>query len=332
MDYKKIAASALALALASAMYSCGEKPAEGENSAEPATESSAQTTEATEAATEAPTEPTTEEELIPPTPVEASDPNTVDFSDGNFSFASPKTTDPDSAQGELSVVEVDGNKMLKFTDSGTSAADELVQKIEINAAALIGTENLAKVRKIELDLYADATAANLSTDDADGVKAPGWIGGGGGTVVAGDKWYQFGEFEGGEYNFEMSGAVHVTYKFALAAGGQIWSEDMTDANFLIMRWGLANEGNLYVDNIVFYDEDGNSIPLQISEAAASEETPADETAGETPASDETAAEIEINIDDELAAAEEKASEVNKFAQDAIDEAHEMAQEAAQNNG
>ena len=329
MDYKKIAASALALALASAMYSCGEKPAEG-SSSEPATESSAQTaqtTEATEAPTEADTEPTTEEELLPPTPVEASDPNTVDFSDGNFSFASPKTTDPDSAQGELSVVEVDGNKMLKFTDSGTSAADELVQKIEINAAALIGTENLAKVRRIELDLYADATAANLSTDDADGVKAPGWIGGGGGTVVAGDKWYQFGEFEGGEYNFEMSGAVHVTYKFALAAGGQIWSEDMTDANFLIMRWGLANEGNLYVDNIVFYDEDGNSIPLQLSEAAA-EEAPAEEA----PASDETAAEVDINIDAELAAAEEKASEVNKFAQDAIDEAHEMAQEAAQNNG
>lgn len=326
MDYKKIAASALALALASAMYSCGEKQAEG-SSSEPATEASAQTTEATEAPTEADTEPTTEEELLPPTPVEASDPNTVDFSDGNFSFASPKTTDPDSAQGELSVVEVDGNKMLKFTDSGTSAADELVQKIEINAAALIGTENLAKVRRIELDLYADATAANLSTDDADGVKAPGWIGGGGGTVVAGDKWYQFGEFEGGEYNFEMSGAVHVTYKFALAAGGQIWSEDMTDANFLIMRWGLANEGNLYVDNIVFYDEDGNSIPLQLSEAAAEEAS-----AEEAPASDETAAEVDINIDAELAAAEEKASEVNKFAQDAIDEAHELAQEAAQNNG
>ena len=98
MDYKKIAASALALALASTMYSCGEKPAESENSAEPTTESSAQTTEATEAATDAPTEPTTEEELIPPTPVEASDPNTVDFSDGNFSFASPKTTDPDSVR------------------------------------------------------------------------------------------------------------------------------------------------------------------------------------------------------------------------------------------
>ena len=325
MDYKKIAASALALALASAMYSCGEKPADG-NSSEPATEAAAQTTEATEAPTEADTEPTTEEELIPPTPVEASDPNTVDFSDSNFSFASPKTSDPDSAQGELSVVEVDGNKMLKFTDSGTSAADELVQKIEINAAALIGTENLPKVRRIELDLYADATASNLSTDDADGVKAPGWIGGGGGTVVAGDKWYQFGEFEGGEYNFEMSGAVHVTYKFALAAGGQIWGEDMTDANFLIMRWGLANEGNLYVDNIVFYDEDGNSIPLQISEAPA-----ADADSEDAPVSDETDENV-IDIDAELAAAEEKASEVNKFAQDAIDEAHDLAQEAAQNNG
>ena len=48
-------------------------------------------------------------------------------------------------------------------------------------------------------------------------------------------------------------------------------------------------------------------------------------------SDETDENV-IDIDAELAAAEEKASEVNKFAQDAIDEAHDLAQEAAQNNG
>ena len=36
---------------------------------------------------------------------------------------------------------------------------------------------------------------------------------------------------------------------------------MEDANFLIMRWGLANESDMMIDNIVFYDADGNSIPL-----------------------------------------------------------------------
>ena len=31
---------------------------------------------------------------------------------------------------------------------------------------------------------------------------------------------------------------------------------MEDANFLIMRWGLANESDMMIDNIVFYDADG----------------------------------------------------------------------------
>ncbi|MCD7890422.1 MAG: hypothetical protein LUG26_01185 [Ruminococcus sp.] len=152
--------------------------------------------------------------------------------------------------------------MLKFTDSGNVELSERVQKIRINAIPLIGAENLDKVSKIEFDVYADSTAELLENEDGELVKAPGWIGGGGGTVtVDDDKWYDFSEFSGGEYNFEMSGAVHVQFKFLLAASGQKWSAEMEDANFLIMRWGLQNESNMYIDNIVFYDEDGNSIPL-----------------------------------------------------------------------
>ncbi len=285
MSYKKFIASALALAVAAVMTGCGDKSSssEPETTTETATEAEDTTVEATE-------EETTEPE--PPKPAEASDPNTVTFDDGDCYFASAKVGETDAAVGEVSVEEVMGNKMLKFTDSGTSCADGLVQKVEINAAALIGTENLPLVRSIEMDVYADATAANLSTDDADNVKAPGWIGGGGGTNLADDKWYQFDEFSGGEYNFEMSGPTHVTFKFLLAAGGQIWSDTQTNASFLVMRWGMANEGNFYIDNIVFYDENGSSIPLQYNpladgdaESAAAE----NEEAADAPAEETTAA-------------------------------------------
>ena len=158
------------------------------------------------------------------------------------------------------------------------------------------------MRSIEFDLYAQATADHLKTDDADGVRAPGWIGGGGGTVTAKDnKWYDFQEFEGGEYNFETSGAVHVKFKFLLADSGQCWSEEMEDANFLIMRWGIANESDIMIDNIIFYDEDGNSIPLE-----------AKYFQGIIPMTDDLKKQLED--------AEVLASEVNSQAKEAIEEA------------
>ncbi|MBQ8297699.1 MAG: hypothetical protein IJX77_07960 [Ruminococcus sp.] len=231
MSYKKLLASAFMFTMLAASAGCAENE---DKSDEPAA----------------------------PAPVEASDENAVTFDDDDFSFAEVICDDSTSAEGELSVVEVQGNKMLKFTDSGNVAMEERVQKIRINAVSLIGAENLEKVSRIEFDLYADATDDLLVNENGENVKAPGWIGGGGGTVTADDeKWYDFGEFSGGEYNFDMSGAVHAEFKFLLAAGGQKWSAEMEDANFLIMRWGIQNESNMYIDNIVFYDEEGNSIPL-----------------------------------------------------------------------
>lgn len=266
MEMKKMLAVFAAMAMAVAVTGCTNK----ENNTEPEASKPAETTEApTEEITESPTEEPTEEELIPPSPAECDDPNALTFDDGDFSFAQPKLDDVDSAQGILSVEEVQGNKMLKFNDAGTNFVDGTVQKIMFDAAKLLTPENLAKVRSIEMDVYADATADNFKNDNGDNVMAPGWIGGGGGANVADDVWYEFAEWEGGEYNFEMSGAAHVEMKFLLALGGQCWNETMEEATFQIMRWGAQNEGNLYVDNIVFKDEDGNSLP--IDKAAPTEE-------------------------------------------------------------
>ena len=120
MDIRKLTAGIMALAMAAAASGCGAKPTEPEQTpTEPETE--AVTEEITEEPTEEPTEPE------PPHPVEASDPNAITFDDGNFSFASPKTTDDDSAQGTLEVVEVEGNPMLRFTDDGNNLDKGTVQ-------------------------------------------------------------------------------------------------------------------------------------------------------------------------------------------------------------
>ncbi len=200
-------------------------------------------------------------------PAEASDPNAVTFDDGNFSFASVINDDSDSAHGELSVTEVMGNSMLKFTDDMTVPLDRKVQKVCINSAELIGTENLPKVRSIEFDVYADAVSDDYVNQDGMNVMTAGTICIGGGSVISvrdddgNGKWYDFAEVQGGEYNLSMSGAVHGEFKFLLADTGFCWDETMDDANFLIMRWGSENQSNLYIDNIVFFDENHNSIPL-----------------------------------------------------------------------
>ncbi len=240
MNYKNFIAGAMAFALAACAAGCSDKKDAGSDTV--------------------PVETTTEE-LVPPTPTEATDPNAITFDDGKFDFAFAKTEDKDCAKGELSVAELMGNKMLKFTDDNSVPLEGKVQKIGISVTKLLGSKGAAKVRRIEFDMYAEATADHLKTNDADNVRAPGWIGGGGGTVTAQEKWYDFQDFSGGEYNFEASGAVHAQFKFLLADSGQCWTEDMEDANFLIMRWGVANESDMYIDNIVFYDEDGNSIPI-----------------------------------------------------------------------
>ncbi|MCR4888394.1 MAG: hypothetical protein K5979_04335 [Ruminococcus sp.] len=257
MEYKRIVAAAMSLTLAAVLTGCSGNSSSSESNSDSkgGTSDSAETT----------TEAATEEELVPPTPTEATDPNTITFDDGNFSFAEIVSDDDDSATGTLKVTEVQGNKMLMYEDSGTNCADGSVQKIKIDAAKVLSHENVAKVRSIELDVYADATSDAFVNDDKENVKAPGWIGGGGGANVSGDKWYQFGEWSGGEYNFEMSGAAHATFKFLLADSGQCWDADMDEAVFLVMRWGAQNEGNMYIDNIVFYDENGKSLPLKLAE-------------------------------------------------------------------
>ena len=197
-----------------------------------------------------------------PAPAECDDVNAVTFDDGDFSFASVDLSEKDHADGELEIAEIKGNKMLKFNDDGTNYKDSTVQKIKIDAVKLLNPEDLPKVRSIEMDVYADATAKELVTENGDNVKAPGWIGGGAGANVTGDEWYKFGDWENGEYNYKMSGAIHLELKFLLAEKGKCWSEDMDEAVFVIMRWGAQNEGNFYIDNIVFYDENKNSIPIK----------------------------------------------------------------------
>ena len=224
----------------------------------------------------------TEEAVLPTqAPFAQADANAVTFDDGDCSFVSVVNDDDTAVDGSVSVQEVDGNAMLCFTDDVTTAdtLEEAVQKMMISVDALLAPEDIARVRSVEFDIYGAAKDSLFVNDNGENVKVPGWIGGGGGTICADGDWYGFSDFSAAginEYDLERSDACHVTFKFLLAASGKCW-DGQSPANLQIMRWGMQNINDTYIDNITFFDEEGNSIPL--TRSAAGEEADAAEDAG-----------------------------------------------------
>ncbi|MBE6851359.1 MAG: hypothetical protein E7504_06450 [Ruminococcus sp.] len=236
-------------------------------------------TDATEATTEAPeevTEAPTEEETVPTNAAfPEADPNAVTFDDGRCDFVKIFCDDDLAADGTLSVETVDGNAMLKFTDTKTNAENvgTIVMKLLVDAKSLLAPEDLEKVSSIRFDIGAKAEGELLVGDDGTAMKVPGWIGGGGGTIAADGNWYGFGDFSASniqEYALERSDMYNVEFKFLLASAGKNWNGTMEEANLQIMRWGVQNASSTYIDNITFYDADGNSIPLTMAPAAEGE--------------------------------------------------------------
>ena len=231
------------------------------------------------------TQAATEETLPLPTnaPFPEADPNAVTFDDGNFSFIAVVQDDETAVDGSLSVETIDGNAMLKFTDNSTAAEnlDTAVQKIRVSVGQLLREDQLESVAKISFDLYVQAKSDLFLSDDGEYRQVPGWLGGGGGTMCADGNWYSFADFSASginEYDLERSDACHVEFKFLLAESGKKWDSSVEDVNFSIMRWGMQNLSDLYLDNITFYDTEGNTIPLNPSVPESAETADSTETA------------------------------------------------------
>ena len=296
---KHLVLSAL-LAAMLCLSACG---AQGNTASETETTAPVETTEEVTAEE---TEETTEEVTEPPTnaPFPEADPNALTFDEIGADVAVLVVDDKQSVDGTLSIEEIDGNKMLKLTDE-TSNADnysDAVQKIRFDISKMLAPEQLELVDRIEFDLYVEARDTLYVNEDGENMMAPGWIGGGGGTECADGKWYGFADFSGSniqEYWLPRTDACHVTFKFLLAASGRKWDATMTQPYLQVMRWGIGNISDTYIDNITFYDADGNSIPLTISDGWADLGEPAEETAAE----DTTAANAEDDTTEDTTAEE-----------------------------
>ena len=304
---KKLGIAIAVLAAMVGMTACGG----GQTSSTEPTETAAEVEVTTEAETEAETEPPTNAAFPEP------DANALTFDEDGIGPDLGVIIEDDDASvgGKLEIVDVDGNKMLRFTDETTTEdnINDAVQKLRLDVTKLLAPEQLTLVNCGEFDLYAQAKGNVFVNDLGESPKVPGWIGGGGGSEMADGKWFGFSDFSSSgqqEYDLERSDALHVSFRFIMASGGKKWEADMTEPYLQIMRWGMQNIQDTYIDNITFFDADGNSIPLTISDGWAAA-APADEE--DAPAEDEAPAE-------DAAAAEDTAAEDDAAGEDAADDA------------
>ena len=303
---------ALLLAGLLGLTACGNKPAapadsaaEPVDSVDPAAAGDGDAQEITDAQDE--------EEVLPTQAAFAeADDNAVTFDDGDCSFVTVVNDDDTAVDGTVSVKDVDGNAMLCFTDDVTTAdtLEDAVQKMLISVDALLAPEDIARVRSVEFDIYGAAKDTLFVNDNGENVKVPGWVGGGGGTICADENWYGFSDFSAAginEYDLERSDACHVTFKVLLAASGKCW-DGQSPANLQIMRWGMQNLNDTYIDNLTFFDEDGNSIPLTRTDASALTEDAEDAEAEDAEAEDAEAEDAPAEEDAEAEDAAEDAAE------------------------
>lgn len=190
----------------------------------------------------------------------------IDFEDGNMTgFGYNYTSDGVTLDGDpfvASVVDFNGSKQLKIDIQNDS-----IPKVVIDVIALVGGDNIDKVRKIDMDL----TFAN-----ADEAKIVDWVGGalGANYGADGSLWYQDDtmQYSGGDWEKNVAEPIKAQLAFM---DGFAFTNNAAGSKFLLQYWGTDKTNDMYIDNVRFYDADGNAIEIVATSAVAVEEaTPA----------------------------------------------------------
>lgn len=300
MKMRKAAALLAAFALTCAATACGKDMNAPESSVGEVTEAAEESAEdsaesladETEAAPEESAENAEESSVSDPLPrdVGAVDANAVTFEDGDLHTLHQMGEGGDECDVELSVVDLDGDKKVKVHAlRDDPSADYGVVKLVFNLPEMLGVENVGKIGHISVDFtcianetwqnddgteslvvgnFMGALAGNLASEqvkDADGnVKQNAW---------ATHMEFKYEDWEHSEGSWRCETDIPAA---KIEANGYASTEGTT---LVIMRWGQKNDVDFYIDNVTFYDKDGNSMPVLSGEAAdAPAETDAAESA------------------------------------------------------
>jgi len=289
--------------LAMATSCSTNSPAESSSTEKP----SAETTSVKE------TEPaeTTEEVITEPEyPKPDVDENAITYNDSDDLYTAhcmaEKNFENDEAECRLSVAEFKGEKQLRIEVLGYNEETKKYKtpKIVFDVDELVGSDNLSKVKSFSCDITQVAVGEFIG-DDGEPMMVPGNLMGSFGSITGenSDVWYEptgsANEYAMAEWKFGWE-YLHVEGKWLLKG----FVDGTTNSTLVFMRWSIPNQADVYIDNLTFYDEEGNSIPIVYKPGEASDEASEGEAA-EEPASEEadggTAAEEAQDTDDEAAA-------------------------------
>lgn len=305
MRTKKLIALLAAMAMTASLAACGgsSSTSTGDSSSSKAEESSAaEATTTTSASTEATTTTsatTTEEPL--PTP-----------DDGAITFDTPSLytahagDDSGAAQVNLDIVNLDGNNKLRVQVLDKNDKGEYnIPKIIFDLPTLLGQGNVSKIGKISADFTCKALGTWQNDDGSESLVVGNFLGTFGSTLAMekgtdadgnltqntwGQTDFSFQDWENATHNWHFE----ATYPIKKLPVNNYSDDEGT--NLLIMRWGQKNQVDFYIDNLTFYDKDGNVMPIVFDASAEALEVKSDSLAGGASDADNGSADAEASAE------------------------------------
>ncbi len=207
------------------------------------------------------------EELNAPV-IEEADTNAVTFEDGRLYTAYNIDVDDegkgigDASGTNLTVEEYNGSMMLKI-EVLEQDGDGIykIPKIGFDVDALVGPENVDKIKSFQIDMYQVAVGPYVGEDGTEVLCPANFMGGFGGyspTTENPTRWISFGDFAAAEWTLDW---VYTQFQGKILLDNNRFEKGQTGCSIVLMRWGMPNQADIYIDNITFFDEDGNSIPI-----------------------------------------------------------------------
>lgn len=210
---------------------------------------------------------------------------TITFDDGSLWTAEcigDYNFEDDEAECSLSVEEFNGSNQLRIEILTKNSENEYkVPKIRFDVDKLVGINNVSKIKSVSLDITAAANGT-FTADDGSELFVPGnCIGEIDANSGEGCKvWATLASFSFDEWT-EPYITKHIEGNINLPKARYFDGE--SGCTLVFMRWSIPNKADVYIDNITFYDDDGNPVPLVYDPYTDTDETDItdSETTGET---------------------------------------------------
>ncbi len=296
---KKMLALLSVLCMMGAMTACGDDSSTTDSSSKKDDSSSAASTTTT-AETPATTTTTTE------APKLEVDPNAITFDTASLYTAhcmAEKNFENDESNCNLDVVDLDGDKKLRVQVLDKDGDNYKVPKLVFNLPEILGLENVGNIGHISIDFTCVARETWKNEDGSESLVVGNFIGAIAGNIASEKKkdaegnlvqndWANHMEFNFNDWeNPTQTWRAETDIPALLPQNGYAANDEA--CTLVIMRWGQANQVDFYLDNITFYDKDGNSMPIVYDAAANAVEVKEDTakvdapTGGDSSAADET---------------------------------------------